>query len=114
MYACIALEALLNNRDRGEISFAFALRGTHLLMQDVAMRGKLFQELKALYSLRSEIVHVGDTDITDSDIAKMRTLAKQAVFTVLVSEGFTNMTEDKEFEDWFMGQQLGIADSKSR
>jgi hypothetical protein len=83
-------------------------------MQDVAMRGKLFQELKALYSLRSEIVHVGDTDITDSDIAKMRTLAKQAVFTVLVSEGFTNMTEDKEFEDWFMGQQLGISDSKSR
>jgi Apea-like HEPN len=111
LYSCISLEALLSNSDRGEISFSFALRGTHLLLEDAGMRERLFRDLKALYGLRSGIVHIGDTDITDTDVAKMRTIAKQAVFTVLVNERFSRIVDDKAFEDWFVRQQLGVVDN---
>ena len=92
--------------DRGEIAFTFALRGAHLIMQDAALRAELFRELKSFYALRSKIVHEGRTPVSSTDLKKIQILAKQAIFTALVSEPFSSMISSEQLETWFEEQQL--------
>lgn len=104
---CISLDALLlKNEDKGEIAFSFALRGAHLLLRDSDKRMEIFRDLKALYRLRSKVVHSGETEISDSELAQIRGLAKQAIFTVLTSEPFSSFTMEEQLEDWFQDQLL--------
>jgi hypothetical protein len=58
----ICLEALLlsgvgNEEDRGNISYRFALHGARLLAEDIAGRKPIYRMLKAVYGVRSKIVH---------------------------------------------------------
>ncbi|MCZ6690216.1 MAG: HEPN domain-containing protein [Planctomycetota bacterium] len=53
-----ALEALLlPEKFEGELRFRLALFGAHLLGNDAAERGKLYHEIRAIYDVRSAIVH---------------------------------------------------------
>jgi hypothetical protein len=110
---CISLEALLlKNEDKGEITFSFALRGAHLLLKDSGRRKEIFKDLKALYRLRSKVVHSGNTEISDSDLGKIRGLAKNAIFIVLTTEPFSSFVTEEQLEEWFQDQLLAGAASE--
>jgi len=112
---CISLEALLLSR-RGqniEITQTFSLRGAHLLVKDAAHRREVFDDLKYLYGIRSNIVHSGRTRVADADLSKIRWLAKTALFIMLVREPFSLMKEEEEFEAWFQAQLLAGTTSVS-
>ncbi len=58
----ISLEAMYlsgigNEEERGNISYRFALHGARLLGLDLATRAPIFHDLKAVYRVRSRIVH---------------------------------------------------------
>ena len=53
----VALEALLLVDTSGELSYRFALRGACWLARDIETRTRLYNELHALYALRSKVVH---------------------------------------------------------
>lgn len=54
---CIALEALLQGTDGGEITHKVATRGAVILEQEFADRLRVRNQLKKLYQLRSKTVH---------------------------------------------------------
>jgi hypothetical protein len=55
----IALEVLFMNVDRDEHSFKISLRAARLLRESIGARRTAFAEVKAVYSLRSLMVHTG-------------------------------------------------------
>jgi hypothetical protein len=103
---CISLEALLLGNRNTEISQTFALRGAHLFGQDTAHRKDIFKKLKCLYGIRSSIVHSGHTQVTQADLSKIRSLAKNAVWLMLVREPFSQMKTEEKLEEWFQTQLL--------
>lgn len=61
----IGFEALLLQRSqRQELEYRLALRGSYLLADDFDERKTIFNELKAAYQERSNIVHGGSTKTT--------------------------------------------------
>jgi hypothetical protein len=103
---CISLEALLLTNDDKELAYQFALRGAHLLVKDGSRRKEAFEDLKALYKIRSKIVHSGKAEIFAMDVAKANLLAKSAIFIVLTTEPFSRFASEKEFNDWVEEQTL--------
>jgi len=104
----VALESLLlDNREKQQLRYRFAIRGAHLLGNGLKSRRDLSSALRKLYDLRSAMVHSGSTDITDSDQDTVRHLAKRTIYRVLATKPFSNMTTEEELERWFEDQILG-------
>lgn len=101
LHSCISLETLLSNKDQGEITLAFSLRAVHLLFSDATMRMDWFRKMKKYYGLRSRLAHAGTADISDSDVASIRLISRQAIFMMLVTEPFNRMTKCNDLERWF-------------
>jgi len=55
--ALTALEALLLNGSKTELTYRLSMRVAHLLGADAASRRTLFNEMKEFYDLRSTVVH---------------------------------------------------------
>lgn len=108
---CISLEALLLGEAlKTETTQRFALRGAHLLMQDATLRKRVFDDLKSLYGIRSDVAHWGYIKVTKADLSKMREFAKTASVIMLVQEPFSTMRTEKDLDDWFLAQLLeGVA-----
>ncbi len=100
----IALEALyLFDRDgNSELSFQFRLRASWYLGRDKADREMLIDEFKAIYTLRSKAVHIGELPQTvkirkgesvpiSEFIPKVQDLCRQSIIKIL---------EAGEFPDW--------------
>lgn len=105
LHSCIALETLLGNRQLNEITLAFALRTVHLLFRrDV--RVEWLDKMRTYYRLRSSLAHSGAADVSDLDVAIIRDILKQAIFSVLVTEPFCRMTKCNELDTWFEEQLL--------
>jgi hypothetical protein len=105
LHSCISLETLLGNRQLNEITYAFALRAVHLIFRrDVRM--EWLKKMKKYYHLRSGLAHSGTADVSDVDVATIRDLLKQAVFSALVTKPFCTMTKCDELDRWFEEQLL--------
>lgn len=57
MNALTALEALLLNESKTELTYRLSMRVAHLLGTDAISRRDLFRDMKGFYDLRSAIVH---------------------------------------------------------
>ncbi len=105
LHSCISLETLLGNRQHNEITLAFALRAVHLVFRrDV--RVEWLAKMKRYYRFRSGLAHSGTANVSDLDVATIRDILKQAIFTVLVTEPFCSMTKCDELDAWFEEQVL--------
>lgn len=107
LYA-ISLESLLvGGKTHTEITERLALRGAHLLAGDRNARENVYKELKALYGIRSKIVHSGSLEVTDDELARVAAMVRGALVSVLHLSPLAEMTEESQFEDWFKDQLLG-------
>ena len=95
---CIALESLLSDPgDQGEITYKVALRSAQLLGGDLPERAERRDKVKALYGLRSNVVHgrtlptkkiVGGKEMTVDDLVKEGfKIAAQVIARVIGMKG---------------------------
>jgi len=104
----ISLESLLlGGKSHTELTERLALRGAHLLAGDRGGRENIYKELKALYAIRSKIVHSGSREVTDDELARIGAVVRGALVTVLHLSPLAEMTAESQFEDWFKDQLLG-------
>ena len=100
----IALEALyLSEGTREQLTLQFRLRASWYLGKDKEHRRKLIDAFKAIYDLRSQVVHSGkipktvkirkgeDPTTTSEFIAKAQDLCRDSILKIL---------EDGKFPDW--------------
>lgn len=100
----IALEALFTQPDgRGSVTDRIRQRTVHLVGGGKPSdRVKFSNEMKRLYSLRSEIVHGSDAPILlDKDMREIRHIVSQAIWTMLKMKPFCVMKRAEELEAWF-------------
>lgn len=98
----IALESLLLSQKDENIGYRIALRCAHLIGKpDLAARKTLVKDIRGLYSRRSAIVHSGNIEVSDADIALLHHYLRVALFVVIEKEPFCSMTDEQEFEAWF-------------
>jgi Apea-like HEPN len=75
----IALEILLN-ADRGELRYRVSRNLAVLIGRDEAHAANVFKEAKALYDVRSKLVHTGhDVDLTGDSVRDLETLVRGAL-----------------------------------
>lgn len=83
LYA-IALEAMvLPDVDTQGQSFRLRLRVSLLLGRTRDERARLVAEVAALYRKRSRIAHAGSYDVTDAELARLRTIVKRVLFRLV-------------------------------
>ena len=61
----------------------------------------MMNEIGPLYGVRSKLVHNGNADVTDSDLASIRYYTKNVILTLLVRTPFMLMNSEKELMEWF-------------
>lgn len=102
----ISLESLLLERnDKSEISETLALRAAHLISGPQSRR-MVYEDMKRLYRVRSNIVHSGSVDVAEDQLSEIRYYARLALLTVLCSSHFSEMTKDEELMKWFQERLL--------
>lgn len=106
----IGLENLLLAKQGNEnITYKVAMRCAHLIGKtDLEARRRLVSDIKDLYSRRSTIVHSGRVEVSDAEIGSLRHYLSAALFTVLNTEPFSSMKEEKELETWFEDRLLEV------
>lgn len=108
----IALECLLLKKDQTtEMRFRFAVRGAHLLSNNSMEVKHTFKKLLEVYDTRSKIVHSGNTQVSFSELSRVRVFARDAILTVLTGAPFTTMASEDDLENWFLGRVLGFPNS---
>jgi hypothetical protein len=76
----------------------------------VASRRKLAKTVNDLYALRSKIVHVGETDVSEAELEAIRDVCLNTLFVLATQPAFTNMTKIEELEEWFSDRMPGASD----
>jgi uncharacterized Ntn-hydrolase superfamily protein len=101
LYA-IALESLiLAENEKDELLYRLRTRTSHLLGEGIESRKKIYKRLGDLYGIRSQIVHSGKYQVTDSDLGQMRFLTKNCILRVLTEEPFTSFESIDDLVCWF-------------
>jgi hypothetical protein len=75
----IALETAALPSQQQELNYRLGNRVASLLGRSRPQRDEIRHELVRLYKLRSSIVHSGSNEVTDVDLASVRSLAKRAL-----------------------------------
>ena len=65
------------------------------------MRRAVEEKVKALYDIRSQIVHSGRYQVTDADLALLRTLTKGSLIRTCTDQEITQLTTPEELVAWF-------------
>lgn len=110
----VALEALLLcDGNPSELNYRLRIRLAHLLGGTFQQRASIAKAMSALYTTRSQIVHAGKTEVTDSELSLIRAFTTSAIYRVLVEPPFTNMVTPDHFREWFdsriLGQETGAS-----
>jgi hypothetical protein len=106
LYA-IALESLvLIEGDKEELKYRLQIRIAHLLGNTVEGRRELSSEVGRLYNIRSQIVHSGRFQVTDSDLSLMRSIAKNCIMRLIIDDTFTTMSSVDDIVLWFSNEIL--------
>jgi Apea-like HEPN len=103
----IALESLvLGRKQHNELLYKLKLRTVHMLGTTVQKRKEMMRRLDDLYEIRSQIVHSGRFQVTDSELLEARQYAKAALVTVMHAEPFRAMDDEQQLDSWLEEQVL--------
>ena len=108
----IALESVvLGRQTQTEITYQLSARVAHLIAADVPSRRTLAKTVNELYSLRSKIVHTGESDVSEAQLEAIREICLNTLFALAILSPFANMKKIEELEEWFKDRLLGASDS---
>jgi hypothetical protein len=71
------------------------------------------KDIRGLYSRRSAIVHSGNIEVSDAEIALLHHYLRAALFVVINKEPFCSMRNETEFEAWFEERILEATPTQS-
>jgi hypothetical protein len=110
----ISLESLILGRDtHSEITYQLKLKAAHLLRGTVEARRELMERLGSLYKIRSQIVHSGRFQVSESDLSEAHEYAKKALLVNSHSAPFRKMTDKKQFDAWLDDRLISSPDDDS-
>lgn len=69
-------------------------------------RKEILKSVYLLYDVRSQIVHSGRFQVTDTELLEARQYAKQALLTVIQAAPFRDMKDEAELDTWLDDQLL--------
>ncbi|GEM_PF-981835 len=102
LHYAIALETIMLGRQQDvELTYRLSMRTALLAGDTPEKRVEIKKEIRELYGIRSKIVHSGLYEVTDDDVAKIRSLVVTCIMRILTKEPFISMTEEKQIDDWF-------------
>ena len=96
----VALEALMLPHDSRDLANRLQTRVSHLLGANAADRGWLYDNVKHLYEVRSNIVHEGFVEVEDSDLTLLGMIVKDCIFRVILHRTAHHLSTPKTFSRW--------------
>lgn len=106
LFAIAHESIILPSSEPRELSYRLRIRTAHLLGKTLEKRRKISKEVSDLYSLRSKIVHNGSYEITDDALARIRTLVKRVIRTVITNRDVARLEKARELDQWFEDKVL--------
>jgi len=98
--ACESL--LLSDNDRDYLGLKFAEKTAYLLSEGGKKRKDLFEKMKKFYSLRSKLIHAGESKITDYDSRYLQEVYLQLIIKLVeLSKKFEKMEKKSHDKDKF-------------
>jgi hypothetical protein len=93
-----ALEAVLTSNDRGApVTQVISRYGSVIYTKHIKSRGGVFNDIKGLYSVRSEVVHRGKRDVLGLQVAQLEHFV-EAIYWLVLSFCDLSMPQE-EFEE---------------
>ena len=71
------------------------------------MPREVVETLNELYGIRSKIVHAGETEVTDSQLAEIENICLRSLIAIAAGSAFEKMQTTKDLEGWFRDRMLG-------
>ena len=99
----IALEAAVLPLQHPEQTYRLSTRVAGLLGRNRLERTQIRQSVAELYDVRSRIVHSGSYEVTEADLGRLRSLAKETLLR-LVARPTTWTLSVKELDEWLQTQ----------
>ncbi len=108
LFYAIALETLvLGRKTTMEITHQLATRCAHLAGgPSLDEKQLVVQKIRALYDLRSKIVHSGSLQIKEEELAQIREYSRLSLFFIIDVEPFREMKLVNDLEGWFKTRLL--------
>ena len=106
IFYAIAIETALAIGKGSALTEQLAFRTAHLLYRKADRRKDMYARVKALYELRSKIVHEGEADITKGQLSQIRQIAIAVLGMLCSYETFRKMSRAKELQEWFTQRLL--------
>src|SRR5262249_29386363 len=112
--ALTALEALLLNDSKTELTYRLSMRVAHLLGVDAASRREIFEDMKDFYDVRSAVVHGSkikpkhQTRMEQSEM--LREIVRKTLLAVLpvVAEGMTREQLDLLLDEIVLDENMRL------
>ena len=99
-YAISLETVILFENDKAELTNRLATRVAQLLSEDVKSCIEIRNNIKTLYKIRSDIVHNGKYQVSDSNLALIRYYVKRSILRLLTDQEFDSMDKNNLL-DWF-------------
>ena len=106
LLSAIALECLILPEQNEELTYRLSQRVARLLGKDFDVRLELAKRTKALYSIRSKIVHNGHYEVTEQECNEIRAIAKNVILELLTNLEVEGFCRPKELHEYFECQSL--------
>ncbi len=107
LHFAIALESLILLDQKTELNYRLSIRLAHLLGKSGEYRPGIAKQIRELYEIRSQIVHSGNFDIADVDLASIRFITRSTIVHLIRNEPFASMKTSDELVKWFDQQIFG-------
>jgi hypothetical protein len=106
LYA-IALESIvLVDNPGNELAYRLRIRIAHLVTSNPGNRDEVVSVVKKLYDLRSKLVHDGKYEITDLELASIKSISIRCIQRLCTDPLFQKMASPDVFSNWLEEQIL--------
>lgn len=111
LFYAIALEALMLGGHTEQVNYRLSLRVGQLLGRKKSSKTQMRDIAKALYSVRSKIVHNGRTDIASVDLDDLRYIVQFCLERILCDGDFAGISTDGALDTWFEDALMNAVES---
>ena len=103
----IALESVVMGKtETTEIGFQLSVHVANLIGYGLEDKVSLRKEVRSLYKTRSAIAHAGSSDISASDVERMREMCLSVLLILTISPAFAAMTDHEQLGTWLAERLL--------
>lgn len=101
LFFTIALECLGLPDGYSELSYRLAQRVARVIGTDIESRQSAFADVKRLYDMRSAIVHGGQKEVSEYDVATIHAIALSFVIHMLTDSEVSSMKTQEQLQQYF-------------